>query len=673
MQNDGIMKTITSFPHRVIEHADMPIIMSDGCRLSARAWMPEGAEENPVPVIFEHLPYRKRDGTIARDETVHPWFAGHGYVCIRTDMRGNGDSDGLMEDEYTAQELQDAVEVIEWAAKQPWCNGNVGMMGISWGGFNGLQVAALAPEPLKAIITICSTVDRYADDIHYKGGCLLGENFGWSSNMLAYSSRPPDQALVGDRWHEMWLHRLENQPLNLSTWLRHQHRDDYWKHGSVCEDYAAINAAVLSIGGWHDGYRNTISHLVENISAPVKGIVGPWIHKYPHMAGPTPAIGFLQEAKRWWDHWLKGQDTGVDNDPDYRAYLMDSIAPERWLDARPGRWIAEQNWATPDIRNKTYYLAQGAALAADKSAFRVQVSSPHDCGAAAGEYFPSGFDDELPGDQSRDDAGSACFDSDELEAPIDIVGAPRIHMRLSCDRPQGQVTVRLCDLRPDGSSALITLGHLNLTHRDSHEHPSAIPVDEMLNIAFDLDQIAYRIPAGHRLRVAVSTNYWPMLWPSPETAAIMIEAGHIMLPERPLATGDEVSFEAPQGSAAWRVKELRAGAYSHECTRDEVSGIVTTRVSEDSGMVQDLEHGLISGGWMKEVWSIHPDDPTSALAITEYEKTGGREGQMWRTYIATEMHADKTDFYLTARIEAYENETLVFERDFKDRIPRDLV
>ncbi|MEH6359281.1 MAG: CocE/NonD family hydrolase [Amylibacter sp.] len=667
------MNTAAEFPHRVIEHVDMPIIMSDGCRLSARVWMPEGAEESPVPVILEHLPYRKRDGTIARDELTHPWFAGHGYVCIRTDMRGNGDSDGLMEDEYTAQELQDAVDVITWAAAQPWCNGNVGMMGISWGGFNGLQVAALAPEPLKAVITICSTVDRYADDIHYKGGCLLGENFGWASNMLAYSSRPPDVDVVGNRWQEMWMHRLENQKLDLSTWLRHQHRDDYWKHGSICEDYAAIKAAVLSIGGWHDGYRNTISHLVENLSAPVKGIVGPWIHKYPHIAAPKPAIGFLQEAKRWWDHWLKDIDTGVDKDPDYRAYLMDSVAPERWFDERPGCWISEQDWPANTIKKKTLYLAQGATLSENQSDFHVRVSSPHDCGAAAGEYFSAEYDAELPDNQSRDDAGSACFDSEELGAPIDIVGAPCIHMRLSCDKPLGQITVRLCDLRPDGTSALITYGHLNLTHRDSHECPSEIPIDEMMDVTFDLDQIAYRIPQGHRLRIAVSTNYWPMLWPSPETASIMIETGHIELPKRPLAKGDEVFFDAPEGAAAWRTKELRAASYKRDCSTNSETGVVTTKVSCDYGEEEDLEHGLISGGWMKENWSIYPDDPTSAKVHSEWEMVGGRTGQMWRTYIQTEMSSDKSDFFLTARLEAYENEVLIFERDYKDKIPRDLV
>jgi putative CocE/NonD family hydrolase len=667
------MKTITEFPHKVVEHADMPIVMSDGCRLSARVWMPEGADLNPMPVILEHLPYRKRDGTIVRDEYTHPWFAGHGYVCIRTDMRGNGESDGLMDDEYTAQELNDAVEVIAWAAKQPWCNGNVGMMGISWGGFNGLQVAALAPDALKAVITLCSTVDRYADDIHYKGGCLLGENLGWSANMLSYSSRPPDPELVGDRWGEMWMHRLENMNFDASTWLRHQHRDEYWKHGSVCEDYSAIKAAVLSISGWHDGYRNTTSHLIENLSSPVKGIVGPWIHKYPHYGGPAPAIGFLQEAKRWWDHWLKEIDTGVDQDPDYRAYLMDSVAPKRWLDQRPGRWIAEQEWPSASIVAKTLHLTRGGALEEQPSSFIVSVSSTHDCGSGAGEYFPFAFGDELPTEQSSDDANSACFDGDELDTAIDIVGSARVHLRLRCDKPQGQVVVRLCDLRPDGTSALISYQYLNLTHRDSHEAPSKIPVGDLMDVVLDLDQIAYRIPKNHRLRVAVSTNYWPSIWPSPETSTLTVEAGHIELPSRPLAGDGEVSFEEPEAAPAWRAKELRPASYERGLNTDKNTGIVSTTVSCDFGENQDLEHGLISGGWMKENWSIHPNDPNSANVTTEWVQTGGREGQMWRTHVAVEMNSDRDSFFVAAKIKAFENGDLKFEKEFEDKILRDLV
>ncbi|MGI9355447.1 MAG: CocE/NonD family hydrolase, partial [Rhizobiaceae bacterium] len=389
------MKTIREFPHEVIEDADFGIPMSDGCTLSARIWIPKDAVKNPVPVIFEHIPYRKRDGTIERDELTHPWFAGHGYACIRTDMRGNGDSEGLMEDEYTSRELRDAVEVILWAAMQPWCNGNVGMMGISWGGFNGLQVAALKPPPLKAVISLCSTVDRYGDDIHYKGGCHLGDNFSWSVNMMSYSSRPPDPELVGENWKDLWLYRLENQPFHMSEWLKHQHRDGYWQHGSICQNYEALEAATLAIGGWHDGYRNTPTHIVENLKAPAKAIIGPWIHKYPHFAAPKPAIGFLQEAKRWWDKWLKDEDTGVENDPAYRAYLMESVAPKRWLPKRPGCWIAEKEWPSPSIADEVWHLGEGGTLTQNAGSVSATVSSAQDCGTQAGEYFPFAFSDEL--------------------------------------------------------------------------------------------------------------------------------------------------------------------------------------------------------------------------------------------------------------------------------------
>ena len=667
------MKYVSKFPHKIIEYADMPIIMSDGCRLSARVWMPEDANNNQYPAILEHLPYRKRDGTIVRDQYTHPWLAGHGYVCIRTDMRGNGDSDGLMTDEYTHQEHQDAIEVIEWAANQSWCNGNVGMMGISWGGFNALQVAALAPKPLKAIISLCSTVDRYADDIHYKGGCLLGENFGWSTNMLSYSSRPPDPSLVGEKWRKMWMNRLENLELDLSRWLNHQHRDEYWKYGSVCEDYSAIKAAVLSISGWHDGYRNTTNHLIKNLTSPVKGIIGPWIHKYPHYAAPSPAIGFLQEAKRWWDHWLKDIDTGVDKDPDFRAYLMDSVTPKRWMDDRPGRWIVEKNWPSETINKETLYFSQGAALELSSTPFNVSISSAQNCGSKAGEYFPFAFSDELPENQSHDDAHSACFDGDELTAPIDIVGSPHVNLRLCCDKDQGRVIVRLCDSRPDGTSALITYQYLNLTHHNSHENPSKISENKMFNVSLDLDQIAYRIPEGHRLRVAISSSYRPTLCPSPERTTLNIESGSIELPIRPFANGAEMSFEEPEAAKPWGAKELRPASYTREEFIDEETGITSIKIGCDFGENQDLDHGLISGGWMKENWAIHPNDPNSAKVDAKWENTGGRAGTMWRTSIKSAMHSDKTHFFITANLKAYENDKLIFEKDYSDKIIRNLV
>lgn len=193
----------------VKEVPDQRIAMPDGVLLSARLWRPVGAAR--VPAVIEMIPYRKRDGTAARDEAIHPFIAAQGYACLRVDLRGTGDSEGVLTDEYTPQELADACAVIAWVAAQGWCTGAVGMMGKSWGAFNALQVAALQPPALKAVIAVCGTVDRFGEDIHFKGGCLLGENFGWASVMLSYSSRPADPALRAD-WREDWLQRLEGNP-----------------------------------------------------------------------------------------------------------------------------------------------------------------------------------------------------------------------------------------------------------------------------------------------------------------------------------------------------------------------------------------------------------------------------------------------------------------------------
>lgn len=644
--------------------------MRDGTRLSARIWMPEDAIEDPVPAILEHLPYRKRDGTVHRDELSHPWMAGHGYCCIRTDIRGNGESQGLMEDEYTVQELEDACEIIAWAAQQPWCNGKVGMQGISWGGFNCLQVAALQPKALKAVISICSTVDRYADDIHYKGGCLLVENFGWASTMLSYSSRPPDPELVGEDWLDIWRQRLEEQPWLWSVWHRHQTRNDYWKHGSVCEDYSAIQAAVLAVGGWHDGYRNTISHLVENISAPVKGIVGPWIHKYPHYAGPQPAIGFLQESKRWWDKWLKGHDTGVDNDPDYRAYLMDSLKPKRWFNERPGRWLAEVAWPSTNIQFKHFNLGKNT-LSEEAVSCGLSMSSPHHCGMMSGEYFPFAFSDEFPDEQSADDELSLCFDSGSFDQALDIVGAPNVKLALSSDAPKAQIAVRLCDLRPDGTSAFITHGVFNLTHHSSHEIPEKLKPGKVYDVAFNLDQIAYHLPAGHKLRLALSTSYWPFVWPSPETAEITVHRGEFRIPERHSETSrNEWDFEVPEGAPGWRTKRLRPSSYKRTMSVDEETGIHEVVIELDHGEQEDLTHGLVSGSRLTERFLIHPEDPNSAQVSAEWEQTGGREGAMWRTQAKTNMTSDATHYHAKAELHTYLNGEPFLNRQYADSVER---
>ena len=290
------MTTVTDFPNPIREIRHCEITLPDGCRLAARIWLPVDAEDHPVPAIFEFLPYRKNDMTAARDKRVAPYLAGHGYAFVRVDLRGAGDSDGVMPDEYTAQEHQDGCDVIAWIADQPWCDGNVGITGISWSGFNGLAIAARRPPALKAVVTMCASDDRYADDVHYTGGCVSGEQLIWSSVMFAKNTLPPDPANVGDRWREMWLDRLRGSGLWLKTWMEHQRRDAYWKHGSVCEDYAQINIPVFAVSGWVDGYYPAVFRLMEHLDAPCKGLIGPWSHAFPNLGRPGPTIGFPARA-----------------------------------------------------------------------------------------------------------------------------------------------------------------------------------------------------------------------------------------------------------------------------------------------------------------------------------------------------------------------------------------
>ena len=523
------IKTVKKFPRKIKEVENFWIPMSDGIKLAARMWIPVDAEKKPVPAVLEYLPYRKRDGTIVRDALTHPYLAGHGYAAIRVDMRGNGDSDGVMLDEYTKQEQDDALEVIAWIARQKWSTGKVGMMGISWGGFNGLQVAARKPPALKAIVTICSTDDRYEDDIHYKGGCLLNENLGWAATMLAYSSRPPDPRIVGTKWRKMWLERLKAEPFLLIPWLQHPHRDAYWKHGSVCENFSAIDAAVLCVGGWNDAYSNAVPRLMKGLRTPRKAIIGPWAHKYPHFAVPEPRIGFLQEILRWWDHWLKGKPPALRTIP-----ITASIS---WTQTSPGR--QKINFPDAGLRLLLGLWQYGhQEMVSDRQRHfgsrghqKRLLRSHHKqtTGGDGGEYCIIWLGPEFPGDQANDDAKSITFDSPALEADMDIVGQPVVEFDFSVDRPVAIVAVRLNDVFPTGEVSRITYHLQNLCMRDSRETPTALVPGKRYRMRIKLDDIAWRVPKDHKIRVSISTSYFPMMWPAPEPVTLTVFSGNSAL------------------------------------------------------------------------------------------------------------------------------------------------
>jgi putative CocE/NonD family hydrolase len=660
---------------------DMGIVLADGCRLSARVWMPEDAGTNPVPAILEYIPYRKRDGTLPRDELMHPYVAAHGYACVRVDMRGNGDSDGLMTDEYTEQELSDACEVIAWLAAQPWCSGAVGMMGKSWGGFNCLQTAFLQPPALKAVVSVCSTTDRFADDIHWKGGCLLGENFGWGAVMLSYSSRPPDPALRDD-WRKVWLERLEAEPWLAPRWAGHQSRDAYWKHGSVSEDYTRMTVPVLSVSGWADNYMNTSDALVRGCAGPVQAIVGPWVHQYPHTAVPGPQAGFLQLALRWWDRWLKGIANGAEHDPAYRAYMLHSAPPDASARHRAGHWLAETQWPSPRVRREVLHLAAKPGvshprtpvgyLGTDEEGLAVTIATPQHLGMHTGEFFPMGLNAEMPGDQAGDDALSVCFDGPVLETPLELTGAARLRLRLSSDRPLGFVVARLNDVAPDGSSVRIAHGMLNLCHRAGMEHPAPMVPGQEAEVAFDIDQMAYRLAPGHRLRLALSNSYWPFVWPSPEAGVLTLTGGSLDLPVHAPSENEWTPPEPGMGRP-WNHRVLRAGRTTRKIETDLITGKVALVIHDDLGDAENLDHGLQTGETMSELWEIDPGDPLSARAVHVWEQRLSRGDWSVRTRAEAEMTGMASHLRMKARLVAWEGDAVVFEREFDDEVPRRFV
>ncbi len=664
------MKHVSAFPRRV-RVAETFIPMSDGVRLFARIWLPDDATSDRVPAVLEYLPYRLTDGTAARDALTHPYIAGHGYGCVRVDMRGSGNSDGLLLDEYLLQEQDDALEVIAWIAAQEWCSGAVGMMGISWGGFNALQVAGRRPPALRAIISLCSTDDRYADDIHYVGGALLTDNLRWASTMLAYQTRPPDPAIVGDRWRAMWQQRLDAEPLLLRTWLQHQTRDAYWRHGSVCEDPGAITAACYLIGGWADGYSNAVPRMLERLTCPRRGLIGPWAHKYPHFATPAPAYGFLQDALAWWDHWLRGIDNGAMDGPMLRWWQEDFVAPAADYAGRPGRWLGEPSWPSPNVAPGRWPLGD-RTLGKSPLTAPVVIASPQDCGGDGGVWCAYGSGGEQPGDQRRDDGLAVAFDCAALSDPLDIAGAAVLEATVVSDRPDALLVARLCDVAADGASLRVSYGVLNLTHRDGHADPQALPIGKPVRLRLQLNDCAHRFPAGHRLRVALSTAYWPLVWPSPAPTRLTLLDATLTLPLRPARAGDDALPPLPPPQAAPPLERafLRAPETWRRITRDQMDGATRAEARDDSGHYRIADGGLEYELWSIDRFGISDQDPLSAVADITFEMRMGRGAWRTRSTTRTVLRATATDFAIEATLDAWDGDAQAAARSWRVTVPR---
>lgn len=672
------MKIRTKFPRDVTVMDDVLIPLRDGTELAATIWLPDDAAHNPVPALLEYLPYRRGDWTAPRDAQRHPWYAGHGYASVRVDIRGCGDSDGVMLDEYHQQEQADGVEVIAWLASQPWCTGKVGMFGISWGGFNSLQLAAERPEALKAIVTVCSTDDRYADDVHYFGGSLLGiDMVSWAGTMLAFQCRPPAPWRVGDRWETMWKERLEGLQPFAEIWMDHQERDDYWRRGSVCEDFSKIEAAVMAVGGWADPYRSAVLRLLEGLEAPAQGLIGPWSHQYPDIdRTPGATIGFLQETLRWWDYWLKGIDTGIMDEPVLRALHQDSVRPATHYPLRAGTWVGLDSWPSSCVQPAVYNLATGLRSTATDADHVAVVSTPQHTGIDAARWFPYGNLSDLPPDQRAEDGRSVVFETPELSEDLNIFGFARLRAHVSSTTARNTLFARLCDVAPDGSSTLITRGGLNLTKRNGMDRADDVVPGEFVDTDLEFKAMSWRVPAGHKLRLALSNTYWPWIWPHGEQGALTIDAAKsdlsLDLLDPQALTASDITFEEAEQAPPLRVApgpEL-APRPEREVRYTPEDSTWTLTVDPNFGGNRIYPDGLRYGEEAVETYRIREDDPTSASANSQWKISMERDDWTIRIETSTTVTATAEYYLLHHTVTTYNGEEIFFEKEFTKQISR---
>jgi uncharacterized protein len=663
-------------PFRAIENEW--ITLGDGTRLAARMWIPVGAEQSPVPVVWEYLPYRKRDFERQRDSGWAEAFVPYGFAFVRVDIRGSGDSDGVLLGEYLQQEQDDAVEVIAWLARQPWSNGSVGMRGISWGGFSSLQAAALAPPALKAIVPQCASDNRYTDDAHYVGGALTLDNYDWGAEFKTVLVGPPDPAIVGDRWRDMWLSRLKATPPILAEWLSHQRYDGFWQHGSVAVDYSRIRCPVYVVDGQIDSYRDFLPRLLSNLRVPRKGLLGPWGHKYPQLADAGPGLDWVTEEVRWWSQWLLGVDTGIMDEPMLRVFLEDRTAAEVWPKDVPGRWVTEPSWPSPHITSRIMFLnADGLADKPGIEAVRI-CRSQETIGLTKREWFPWNLSIDLPPDQTPDDKRSLTFDTAPLADDIEILGRPVALIRVSSGEPVAKLVIRINEVTPEDKSWSVSYGVLNLTHREGHETPTALEPGRRYDVEVPCYFTAHRFKKGNRIRVAITESIWPMLWPSPRPVTLEITTGasHLSLPIRPNETESEsMPIAILRDRVRTRVQATSAELKNYTITQTgpdaEGRVMLHKRLRDPPETLTDI--GTTMSGGSDWYMSIKEGDPNSSIWKLEWFSRLKRKG--WDTSLRStlELTSTEAEFRMRESIHALEGDKIVFERRWDHAIKRDLI
>jgi uncharacterized protein len=573
------------------------IPMPDGITLAADVFMPDAGGR--FPVVFDYYPYRKNDQTAAA-YVGHRYLAERGIVAARIDVRGSGDSEGTAEDEYCPREQLDGVAAIAWLAEQPWSNGKVGMFGSSYGGFNSLQVAMHRPRALKAICPMYFTDRRYTDDCHYKGGAMqmLYDVGTYGLSMVGRNLLPPQPDLVGDKWSDIWEEHLKNEPW-LLRWVAHQTEDEQWKQGSLCEDYGSIQCATYLFGGWRDGYTNCNLRVFEHLRCPKKVLVGPWLHVSPYNGIPGPRINHFREMARFYLHWLADQNTGIMDEPPITVYVQRYDQPKMDRPLTSGYWRFETEWPLQRHAERTLYLGSGTLTPeVSQSDGMTTVDYNPTVGSTFG-IFSAGGPLLVPGDQRIDEGLSALYTSAPLEEAVEIMGHPIAVVNVSSTADIATFVVRLCDVAPDGASALVSKGVLNATHRASHEAPSPIVPGQIYELTIPIDATSWIFEPGHRIRLTIANADFPNTWPSPKLATTQVFYG----PDRrsrltlPVVGSDQRGLPAPELEVpppSDPSPSLPLAPRQWRITRDPVTGSAELTIGSESKTRLDEWHVLES-------------------------------------------------------------------------------
>jgi hypothetical protein len=681
--------------HEVETHWDVRIAMRDDVELSANLWRPVPHPDDPpatrFPAILELIPYGKdnwrRNADIGRGE----YFARRGYAFCRVDVRGTGSSAGVALDEYTEDETRDGYELVEWLAAQPWCTGNVGMWGISYGGFTSIQVAKLRPPHLRAIVPVMATDDRYLCDVHYIGGCVTASELSqYAVSQVAMNAMPPDAGFRGDAWRDEWRDRLETTPPWLFAWLREQHDGPYWRPGSLAPDYQAIDAAILTIGGWMDSYVDAAFRMQALCTAPSRTIVGNWVHSLPATATPGPNLDELHEMVRFFDRWLRGF-TEDPSEPPVVWFERDHAPPEPFPAALPGRWRAAEALPHPSVEPRELWFAGGSLplagrlVAADAAGDRAPAVERYPHRPTVGTWASlswgaGGVPNGLGRDLRPDEAFGPAFTSDPLEAPLSILGVPEVVLHLAASAPVATAVVRLTDVAPDGSSAQVTAGMLNLTHRRSHVTPEPLTPGLVEAIRVQLRPAGYRFEPGHRIRVSVASSAWPVVWPSPYPCEFALHSGpatpsRLILPVVPPAGGPgDLPVPAFKVTPP-DVRDMSGGGSSDrprwDVATDVIDGGVTVTIHDGGEEVLHDGRRLYAAETLR--LTARDDDPSRATMDADVVY------RWWEVDAAIEIRARSvqastaTDFELSVDLEVDLDGTPFFGRHWEERIPRRLV